>query len=103
MCASSFVVSRIHARVKEGHVQPNLLVVPERELARAVLTNSWRGSTLIRRVVEDLGVVVQSDCERNLIAVDGTYALDAMEAKVEDGRVTERETDPLSTTVVERK
>src|SRR3954464_4102584 len=57
-----------------GGYQSLLLIVPERELVLAVLTNSWRGSTAIRRVVDDLGVVVQSDCERNLIAVDGTYA-----------------------------
>jgi CubicO group peptidase (beta-lactamase class C family) len=40
-----------------GGYQSLLLIVPERELVLAVLTNSWRGSTAIRRVVEDLGVV----------------------------------------------
>jgi CubicO group peptidase (beta-lactamase class C family) len=44
----------------EGSVagyQSLLLIVPERELVLAMLTSSWRGSALIRHVVEDLGVV----------------------------------------------
>ena len=35
-------------------------------------------------------------------ARDGTYALDALEAVVAEGQITEREIDPLSGTVVER-
>jgi CubicO group peptidase (beta-lactamase class C family) len=87
-----------------GGFQSLLLLVPERELVLAVLTNSWKGSSLIRHVVDDLGVV-QSDC--NLIAVDvavdGTYALDGFEAIVEDGRIVERETDPVTGTRIERR
>src|SRR6185437_11646267 len=40
-----------------GGFQSLLLLVPEEEIVLAVLTNSWRGSALIRHVVEDLGVV----------------------------------------------
>ena len=40
-----------------GGFQSLLLIVPEEEPALAVLTNSWRGSGLIRRVVRDLGLV----------------------------------------------
>lgn len=36
--------------------QSLLLLVPEERLALAVLTNSWRGSGLVRRVVEQLGL-----------------------------------------------
>jgi CubicO group peptidase (beta-lactamase class C family) len=83
-----------------GGYQSLLLIVPERELVLAVLTNSWRGSTLIRRVVDNLALQLPPALQQD--AVPGTYALDAMEATVEDGRITERETDPLSGTVVER-
>jgi CubicO group peptidase (beta-lactamase class C family) len=86
-----------------GGYQSLLLIVPARDLVLAVLTSSWRGSTLIRRVVDDLGVVVQKGCLRNLIAVDGTYALDTIEATVDEGRITERETDPLSGATIERR
>jgi CubicO group peptidase (beta-lactamase class C family) len=84
-----------------GGYQSLLLIVPEQELVLAVLTNSWRGSTLIRRVVEGLRLVPLKQAP--VVPVSGTYALDAMEATVEGGRITERETDPLSGTVVERK
>ena len=49
-----------HAFDHEGSVggyQSLLLLVPEEETALAVLTNSWRGSGLIRRVVRELGLV----------------------------------------------
>lgn len=38
--------------------QSLLLLVPEEQFALAVLTNSWRGSGLVRRVVEQLGLSV---------------------------------------------
>jgi CubicO group peptidase (beta-lactamase class C family) len=85
-----------------GGYQSLLLIVPERELVLAVLTNSWKGSSLIHHVVDDLGIV-QSDCRRNLIAVDGSYALDDLEATVRRNKIVERETDPLTGTVVERR
>jgi len=85
-----------------GGFQSLLLLVPGRELVLAVLTNSWKGSALIRHVVEDLGVVPQSDCENDLIA-EGRYALDDFEAEVAGGEITERETDPVTGTRIERR
>jgi hypothetical protein len=44
----------------EGSVagyQSLLLLVPAERIALAVLTNSWRGSALIRLVVEELGLL----------------------------------------------
>ncbi len=84
-----------------GGYQSLLMLVPERELVLAVLTNSWRGSTLIRRVVEDLDLVQPGFSQ--VAVVEGRYALDEMEAVVADGRITEREPDPLSGTMIERK
>ena len=85
-----------------GGYQSLLLVAPERELVLAVLTNSWRGSTLIRRIVDDLGLVPAAK-QAPVVAVEGRYALDEVEAIVEDGRITERETDPLSGVAIERR
>jgi CubicO group peptidase (beta-lactamase class C family) len=88
----------------EGSVagfQSLLLLVPERELVLAVLTNSWRGSALIRHVVDDLGVIARDEVSQ--AAVEGTYGLDGLEAVVEDGRITERETDPVTGALVERR
>jgi CubicO group peptidase (beta-lactamase class C family) len=81
--------------------QTLLLLVPERELVLAVLTNSWRGSGLIRRVVEKLGLVPAA---AEAPAVDpslaGSYALDDVEASVTvDGDalvVTVSEPDPVT-------
>jgi CubicO group peptidase (beta-lactamase class C family) len=83
-----------------GGYQSLLLVVPERELVLAVLTSSWRGSTLIRHVVDDLGIVPA--CDDSSQAREGRYALDGFEARVEGGRITEAETDPLSGVRLER-
>ena len=83
-----------------GGFQSLLLLVPERELVLALLTNSWKGSALIRHVVDDLAVAPPSD---NLqLAEEGAYALDDFEATVADGRVTERETDPITGARIER-
>lgn len=84
-----------------GGYQSLLLLVPERRLVLAVLTSSWKGSSLIRRVVDDLGVI-RPQAGSNQVAVAGRYALDGMEAIVADGKITERETDPLSGTAIER-
>lgn len=91
----------------EGSVagyQSLLLVAPEQRLVLAVLTNSWRGSGLIRRVVEALGVHRASDklSRDGAAGADavGRYALDGVEALVEpapDGlRVSESEDDPVT-------
>ncbi len=90
-----------------GGYQSLLLLVPEQETALAVLTNSWRGSGLIRRVVRELGLVpvslARADGER---IVSGRYELDDAVAVVEERngrwRVAESETDPLTGLRIER-
>src|SRR5207237_9305828 len=90
----------------EGSVagyQSLLLLVPEEALALAVLTNSWRGSGLIRRVVESLGLTSRPLAPASVPdRIDGTYALDDVEATVEmsgDGLiVSARERDPVTGT-----
>src|SRR6185437_5540532 len=82
--------------------QSLLLLVPERELVLAVLTNSWRGSALIRHVVEDLRLV-RALKQAPVAPVAGRYALDDSEAVVADGRIAERETDPVTGTRIERR
>ena len=84
-----------------GGYQSLLLLVPSESIALAVLTNSWRGSGLVRRVVESLRllprppVAVAADDD-----VAGTYELDGAEASVErteDGiAISEAETDPVT-------
>jgi hypothetical protein len=85
-----------------GGYQSLLLLVPEQELVLAMLTNSWKGSALIRHVVEDLGLVPASK-QPQVVEIDGTYALDDFEAVVENARITERETDPLTGARIERR
>jgi len=90
----------------EGSVagyQSLLLLVPAEELALVVLTNSWRGSGLARRVVESLGLLPHpSGTAAALDDIAGTYELDGAEASVEptgDGIVVaEAETDPVTGT-----
>jgi CubicO group peptidase (beta-lactamase class C family) len=86
----------------EGSVagfQSLLLIVPEERTALAVLTNSWRGSGAIRRVVRDLGVKparhTASPGSTGLIQ-PGRYELGTVTAEVRDGWVTEQETDPIT-------
>jgi CubicO group peptidase (beta-lactamase class C family) len=86
-----------------GGFQSLLLLVPERKIVLAVLTNSWRGSALIHRVLEDLQLSPSPPPTANVRPVDGTYALDDLEAVVADDAVIERETDPLTGTRVERR
>jgi CubicO group peptidase (beta-lactamase class C family) len=83
----------------EGSVagyQSLLLLVPERPLVLAVLTNSWRGSTLIYRVVEDLRLELPAPGTSCGEPVDGRYAIDGFEAVLAEGRITEIETDPVT-------
>jgi CubicO group peptidase (beta-lactamase class C family) len=90
-----------------GGYQSLLLLVPDEHAALAVLTNSWRGSGLIRRVVRDLGLVPArlEGPDGDPIAA-GRYILDDSEAVLtEHGgrwRVTESELDPLTRTRIER-
>jgi len=94
----------------EGSVagyQSLLLLVPEEQLALAVLTNSWRGSGLVRRVVEQLGLGLRSNgAAVGPAATAGRYALDDTVATVEaagDGvRVQEAETDPVTGSRIDR-
>lgn len=84
-----------------GGYQSLLLVVPDEQVALAVLTNSWRGSGLIRRVVRELGLVPAPLAPFDAEHVEpGRYVLDEAVAVVteRDGRwrVAESETDPLT-------
>ena len=83
--------------------QSLLLLVPEQRLVLAVLTNSWKGSALIRHVVEDLQLAPPSAQAPHSEPVDGTYALDDLTAVVAGGSVTEAEPDPLTRVPVERR
>jgi len=87
-----------------GGYQSLLLLVPEEEVVLAVLTNSWKGSALIHRVVEALGLAPPSGpAARHARSVEGRYALDDLEAVVGRHTVTEREMDPLTGAHVRRK
>jgi CubicO group peptidase (beta-lactamase class C family) len=90
-----------------GGYQSLLLLVPEEETALAVLTNSWRGSGLIRRVVRELGVVPGPvEISGGEHAAPGRYALDDAVAVVAERndrwRVAESETDPLTGLRIDR-
>ena len=85
-----------------GGYQTLLLLVPERELVLAVLTNSWKGSALIRHVVDDLGVVPARDTSSQAPPA-GSYALDGVEVTIADGTITEAETDPVTGARLERR
>jgi CubicO group peptidase (beta-lactamase class C family) len=100
----------------EGSVagyQSLLLLVPDERLALAVLTNSWRGSGLVRHVVEQLGLAAGPPLSRPGVrprdaagrelsehAAAGRYVLDDAEAVVEEAGdelfVHELETDPVT-------
>jgi CubicO group peptidase (beta-lactamase class C family) len=91
----------------EGSVagyQSLLLLVPGESVALAVLTNSWRGSGAVRRIVEKLGLLPRPVAfdGGSYGEVAGTYALDSIEASVEvaaDGIVVvEAEIDPVTGT-----
>ena len=84
-----------------GGYQSLLLLVPEERLVLAALTNSWRGSGLIRRVVSALGLgAVPASPQPVPDSILGRYELDGAEAVVaRDGdslRVTTAETDPVT-------
>src|SRR5438270_419190 len=79
----------------------------EEAAALAVLTNSWRGSGLIRRVVQGLGFVpAPREGAGDGRIEPGRYALDDAVAVVDDRggrwRVTESEVDPLTGLPIER-
>ena len=88
----------------EGSVagyQSLLLLVPADGFALTVLTNSWRGSGLIRRVVEALDLMPSTGAAPGAPGdVGGSYALDTKSAAIEATEqgllVTERDTDPVT-------
>lgn len=92
----------------EGSVagfQSLLLIIPAERVALAVLTNSWRGSGLIRRVVKSLGLLPASNrlLQGSTGPIEpGRYALDSVVAEVAAAgggwRIVEAETDPLTGT-----
>ena len=86
-----------------GGFQSLLMLVPERAVVLALLTNSWQGSLLIHHVVEDLGLVPEPRSTPEPGSVDGTYELDGLEARVAGGRITESEDDPLTGARLERR
>ncbi|HET8751984.1 MAG TPA: serine hydrolase domain-containing protein [Gaiellaceae bacterium] len=79
-----------------GGYQSLLLLVPERALVLAVLTNSWQGSALIHRVVKGLGLAPAPSTPPAAEPVEGKYAIDGFEAVLAGGSITEIETDPLT-------
>jgi CubicO group peptidase (beta-lactamase class C family) len=91
-----------------GGYQSLLLLLPEEQAALAVLTNSWRGSGLIRRVVDSLGLVPDGpgDAATDDLDVLGRYELGGTVAVVEAAgggiRLAEAETDPVTGTRIER-
>jgi CubicO group peptidase (beta-lactamase class C family) len=90
-----------------GGYQSLLLVVPEEKTALAVLTNSWRGSGLIRRVVRELGLLPAPLEESGVAPVEpGRYTLDDSAAVLAKRggrwRVAESETDPLTGIRIDR-
>jgi CubicO group peptidase (beta-lactamase class C family) len=83
--------------------QSLLLLVPERKLVLAVLTNSWQGSALVRHVVEELRLSPPPARTRDSDQVDGRYELDDLKAVVAAGSIRETEPDPLTRVPVERR
>jgi CubicO group peptidase (beta-lactamase class C family) len=86
--------------------QSLLLLVPDEDVALAVLTNSWRGSGLVRRVVQSLGLVpADGSAEGGDLAVPGRYELDGSRAVVEAGargiRLSETTIDPVTRARIE--
>ena len=86
-----------------GGYQSLLLLVPGQELVFAALTNSWRGSALIRRVVEHLGLAPPATRAPGGASVDGTYVLENFRADVAGGSITETEIDPLTGERLQRR
>ncbi|HET7572187.1 MAG TPA: serine hydrolase domain-containing protein [Gaiellaceae bacterium] len=81
--------------------QSLLLLLPAERSALAVLTNSWRGSGVIRRVVRDLGLEPGEPLGGEASEPEpGRYRLDGSEATVlrhgEGWRIAEAETDPIA-------
>jgi CubicO group peptidase (beta-lactamase class C family) len=83
--------------------QSLLLLVPEDRVVFAALTNSWRGSALIHRVVEELALVPAKAPAPRADPADGRYAIEGFEAIVSGDSVTEIEADPITGVPIESK
>ena len=86
-----------------GGYQSLLMLVPERELVLAVLTNSWKGSALIQELVEALGLTPPAPQSPGRGPTVGSYGLESVEAVVTRSSVTESEPDPVTGVRVERR
>jgi CubicO group peptidase (beta-lactamase class C family) len=89
----------------EGSVagfQSLLLIVPEERAALAVLTNSWRGSGAVRRVVKALSLVPATNNAAVQPLEEGRFGLGSAEAVIEGSRVSESETEPITGSRIER-
>jgi CubicO group peptidase (beta-lactamase class C family) len=86
-----------------GGYQSLLMLVPERELVLAVLTNSWKGSALIQELVGALGLTPPAPPSPGRRPAAGRYALESVEAVVTRTSVTESEPDPVTGARVERR
>ncbi|MHB8470304.1 MAG: serine hydrolase domain-containing protein [Gaiellaceae bacterium] len=89
----------------EGSVagyQSLLLIAPDRGLALAVLTNSWRGSGVARRLVDALALLpaARAVAAARVRELEGRYALDGQQAEVtasgERLLLATAETDPVT-------
>jgi len=90
-----------------GGFQSLLMLLPDDGAALAVLTNSWRGSGLVRRVVQDLGLTPgETVAAAGGEPEEGRFALDDAEATVTRSgggwRVAEAELDPVAQVRIER-
>jgi hypothetical protein len=86
-----------------GGYQSLLMLVPDRGLVLAVLTNSWRGHGLSRRIVEALGILPQPTGGADGPPPAGRYGLDAIDVRVEHDTIVEREPDPVTGAQLERR
>jgi CubicO group peptidase (beta-lactamase class C family) len=86
-----------------GGYQSLLMLVPEREVVLAVLTNSWKGSALIQELVEALGLTPPAPQSPGRGPTVGSYGLESVEAVVTRSSVTESEPDPVTGVRVERR
>jgi hypothetical protein len=87
-----------------GGYQSVLLIVPAQELVLAVLTNSWRGHGVSRRIVEALAVVPPPSppADRGH-PPGGRYVLDDIAVEVDGDSIVEREPDPVTGAQIERR
>jgi CubicO group peptidase (beta-lactamase class C family) len=86
-----------------GGYQSLLMLVPERAVVLAVLTNSWQGSALVHHLVEDLHLAPPPAPAAGVEPVDATYELDGFQAVVAGDSIRESQLDPLTGALFERR